>query len=195
MSVLATGLIGGTFDPIHIAHLVMAEQALEQCDLATVVFVPAARPPHKRGVPMAPFEDRLEMVRRAVRGNARLEVSDLESRREEVSYTVDTVRLVKHERPGERLCLIVGADSLAQLSAWKSPAELLSECEFAVAPRPGFPSRDADPELGGRVRFLDMPLLDVSSSDIRERVRLGRSVRYLVPPEVESYIREKNLYT
>ena len=191
---MATGLIGGTFDPIHIAHLVMAEEALEQLRLSTVVFVPAARPPHKRGASLASFDDRIEMVRRALLGNARLSVSDVEGRRPDVSYTIDTVRMFRRERPGERLCLIVGSDSLAQLATWKSPDELLSECEFVVAPRPGFTVEQAEPRFRDRVRLLDMPSLDVSSSDIRERVRLGRSIRYLVPSEVEAYIREKNLY-
>lgn len=192
---MATGLMGGTFDPIHIAHLVMADQAVGQFGLARLIFVPAARPPHKCGDAVAPFEDRLEMVRRAIAGRPHLTVSDIEARRPGPSYTIDTVRAVARELPGEALTFIVGADSLAQLAAWKLPDELLTECRFVVAPRPGFSIDDVSPRFRDRVFTLDMPSLDVSSRDIRDRVRRGVSIRYLVPPEVEAFIREKKLYT
>jgi nicotinate-nucleotide adenylyltransferase len=192
---MATGLMGGTFDPIHIAHLVMADQAVGQLGLARLLFVPAARPPHKQGDGLAPFEDRLEMVRRAIAGHPRLAISDIEARRPGPSYTIDTVRALARELPGEALTFVAGSDSLAQLAAWKLPDELLTECRFVVAPRPGFSISDVSPRFRDRVFTLDMPSLDVSSRDIRERVRRGASIRYLVPPDVEAFIREKNLYT
>lgn len=192
---MATGLMGGTFDPIHIAHLVMADQAVGQFGLARLLFVPAARPPHKRDDALGPFEDRLEMVRRAILGHPRLAVSDIEARRPGPSYTIDTIRALAGELPGETLTFVAGSDSLAQLAAWKLPDELLTECRFVVAPRPGFSIDDVSPRFRDRISTLDMPSLGVSSRDIRERVRRGASIRYLVPPEVEAFIREKKLYT
>lgn len=192
---MATGLMGGTFDPIHIAHLIAADQAVEQFGLARLLFVPAARPPHKLDDALAPFEARLEMVRRAVLGHPRLAVSDIEARRPGPSYTIDTIRAMARELPGEALTFVAGSDSLAQLAAWKLPDELLAECRFVVAPRPGFSMGDVSPRFRDRVFALDMPAFDVSSRDIRERVRRGASIRYLVPPEVEAFIREKKLYT
>jgi nicotinate-nucleotide adenylyltransferase len=192
---VATGLLGGTFDPIHIAHLVMADQAVAQFGLARLVFVPAARPPHKGDGAVARFEDRLEMARRAVAGHPRLTVSDIEARREGPSYTIDTVRALAGAFPGETLYFVAGSDSLAQLGGWRLPDDLLAECRFVVAPRPGFSIESADARFRDRVLLLDAPLLDVSSSDIRGRVRRGASIRYLVPDGVEAFIREKNLYT
>jgi len=190
-----TGLLGGTFDPVHIAHLVMADQAVSQFGLTGLVFVPAARPPHKRDGAVAPFADRLEMVRRAIAGHPRLSVSDVEARREGPSYTIDTVRALADALPGEQLYFVAGSDSLAQLAGWRLPDDLLAECRFVVAPRPGFSVESADARFRDRVLLLDAPLLDVSSHDIRERVRRGASIRYLVPDAVEAFIREKSLYT
>jgi len=187
--------MGGTFDPIHIAHLVMADQAVAQFGLVRLIFVPAPRPPHKGDGAEASFPDRLEMVRRAIAGNPRLAVSDIESRRSGPSYTIDTVRAVAAELPGEELTFVAGSDSLTQLAAWKLPEELLAACRFVVAPRPGFAIERTEPRFADRIAVLDMPALDVSSRDIRRRLRRGASIRYLVPPEVEAFIREKNLYT
>lgn len=192
---MATGLMGGTFDPIHTAHLIMADQAVGQFGLSRLIFMPAARPPHKRDDALARFEDRLEMVRRAILGHPRLAVSDAEARRPGPSYTIDTVRAMALELPGEPLTFVAGSDSLAQLAAWKLPDELLAECRFVVAPRPGFPIDDASPRFRDRIFTLNTPLFDVSSRDIRDRVRRGLSIRYLVPTEVEAFIREKKLYT
>ncbi len=135
---MATGLMGGTFDPIHIAHLIIAEEALDLLGLSRVIFVPSARPPHKSGDDVASVEHRLEMVRLAIDGNPRLALSDLEVRRPEPSYTVETVRQFRRELgEHEKLYFIMGADSLAQFFTWKDPLELISSCEFVVVPRPG----------------------------------------------------------
>lgn len=193
---MATGIVGGTFDPIHVAHLIMAEYALDALGLDRVVFVPAPRPPHKRGAEMAPIADRVEMVRLAIDGNPRLSLSEIELERPGESYTIETVREMKRAFGcEERLYFIMGADSLAQFRTWKDPEDLLRECSFAVVPRPGVSLEAADPSVRERVTVLDMPLLGVASSDIRERVRTGRSIRYLVPPAVESHIRAKKLYS
>lgn len=193
---MAIGLMGGTFDPIHIAHLVIAEEAIEKLGLGEVVFIPAARPPHKADGEVTAFEHRLEMVRLATLDNPRLSLSDIEARRPGKSYTIETIRELRTELGGdEKPYFIVGADSLAQFRTWKSPESLLSECVFVVVPRPGISLEDADPSVREKALLLDAPLIDVSSSDIRKRVRLGRTIRYLVPAGVSTYIAEKNLYS
>ena len=193
---MATGLIGGTFDPIHIAHLIIAEAALEALSLREVVFVPAARPPHKGAAAVTPVEDRLEMVRLAIEGNPRLSLSDIEARRATPSYTIDTIREFRAGLPaGEEIYFIIGADSLVDFFTWKEPEKLLESCGFVVVPRPGVSMGDADPRILEKALILDAPELAIASRDIRERVRAGRTIRYLVPAEVESYIDRKNLYT
>ncbi len=193
---MATGLMGGTFDPIHLAHLVVAEAALEDLALERLVFMPSGGPPHKPGRHVSAIEDRLTMIRLAVADNPRLEVSDLEARRPLPSYTVDTIREFRRSLgEDEELFFIMGADSLTQFLTWKDPLDLLSSCEFAVFPRPGVRTDDADPRILAKARLLDAPMLDISSSDIRGRVRSGRTIRYLVPPEVSAYISEKKLYS
>jgi nicotinate-nucleotide adenylyltransferase len=193
---LATGLMGGTFDPVHIAHLVIAEEALDRLGLDRVVFVPCARPPHKNEEDITPVEHRLEMVRLAILGNPRLVLSDIEARRPAPSYTIDTVRAFRSEfGDEEKLYFIMGADSLTQFFTWKDPLELISECEFVVVPRPGIEFTDGDARIVDRAHLLDAPELELSSSDIRARVRDGRTIRYLVPESVRAYIEEKKLYS
>jgi nicotinate-nucleotide adenylyltransferase len=188
--------MGGTFDPIHVAHLIIAEEALDRLGLDRVIFVPSARPPHKPGSEITPVEHRLEMVRLAVADNPRLSVSDIEARRDDTSYTIETVSALETELGGdEKLYFIMGSDSLAQFFTWKDPLDLLSACEFVVVPRPGAAIEDGDPRIREKATVLDMPMLDVASSDIRSRLRAGRSVRYLVPGPVRAYIEAKNLYS
>jgi nicotinate-nucleotide adenylyltransferase len=188
--------MGGTFDPIHIAHLIIAEAALEALTLREVVFVPAAKPPHKGDVYVTPVEDRLEMVRLAIEGNPRLVVSDIEAKRETPSYTIDTIREFRAGLDAdEEIYFIIGADSLLEFFTWKEPEKLLDSCRFVVVPRPGVSVDDADARIRDKAIVLDAPELDIASRDIRERVRGRRTIRYLVPTEVESYIDRKNLYT
>ena len=193
---MSTGLFGGTFDPIHTAHLIIGEQAVESLALDRLVFVPAARPPHKTDDDITPLKHRLEMVRLAVAGNPRFEVSDVEAAREGRSYTIETIRFFRSRLgEAEKLHFIMGADSLAQFLTWKDPEGLLTECSFVAVPRPGADTDEADPEVRSKVRILGTPSLEISSSDIRARARAGMSIRYLVPAAVEAYISEKNLYT
>lgn len=193
---MAIGLIGGTFDPIHIAHLIIAEAALEALSLREVVFVPAARPPHKDEDGVTPVEHRLEMARLAIEGNPRLAVSDIEARRQSPSYTIDTIRELRAEiDTGEEIYFIMGADSLVEFFTWKDPEGLLAACTFVVVPRPGVSTVDADPRIRENTIVLDAPELSIASRDIRERVRRGRTIRYQVPAAVETYINEKKLYT
>jgi len=193
---LAIGLMGGTFDPIHIAHLIIAETALETLSLREIIFVPAAKPPHKDDDRVTPVEHRLEMVRLAIEGSSRLAVSDIETRRESTSYTIDTIREVRAGlEAGEEIYFIMGADSLVEFFTWKDPDDLLDSCKFVVVPRPGVSMGDADPRILEKAVVLDAPELSIASRDIRERVRHGRTIRYLVPATVESYIDKKKLYT
>jgi nicotinate-nucleotide adenylyltransferase len=193
---VATGLLGGTFDPVHLAHLIVAEAALEDLSLDRVIFMPCAEPPHKPGRQITDVRHRLEMARRATADNPRLEVSELEASRAAPSYTIDTVRELKQALgEGELTHFIMGSDSLEQFFAWKQPLELLAECEFAVVVRPGFDMSGADSRILERAHILRAPQVDISSSDIRRRVRDGRTIRYLVPSGVSDYIVEKKLYS
>ena len=193
---MATGIMGGTFDPIHVAHLMIAEEALREFDLDRVVFMPSAQPPHKQVQEVTPIEHRLEMVRLAVAGEPRMGVSDLEARSPAPSYTIETIRRLRVELgEDETIYFIMGADSLTQFFTWKDPEDLLTSCEFVVVPRPGVAIEGADDRIRNKAHILDSPMLDISSSDIRERVRRGESIDHLVPPEVSAYISEKKLYS
>ena len=191
------GVLGGSFDPPHVAHLAIASEAFHALGLARVLFVPAAAPPHKGDGLRTPPGVRLTMTSLAVDDDLRFTVSGIEIERGLV-YTADTMRALGARHAGHELVFILGSDSLLQLADWHNPDELLSLCTLAVAPRPGDPPEAvaAAAERWGktRVSLLDAPLMDVSSSGIRERVATDRPVRYLVPPRVEQYIVESGLY-
>ncbi|MFH0779166.1 MAG: nicotinate-nucleotide adenylyltransferase [Candidatus Eisenbacteria bacterium] len=190
------GLFGGTFDPIHVGHLITAEQAREQADLSKVLFVPSGAPPHKERCGISNARARLEMTKLAVAGNERFEVSEFEVRRDCTSFTVETVRHFKRTLGGgPELFLIVGADSILEISTWKEPEALVSECTLVVVSRPGFDLGELDARLRHRVIAVGGIQVDVSSTQIRERVSTGRSIRYMVPAAVAAYIAEHGLYS
>ncbi|MDW2886295.1 nicotinate-nucleotide adenylyltransferase [Exiguobacterium artemiae] len=184
------GLMGGTFDPPHIGHLLIAEQAKEQLQLDAVWFLPAKLPPHKQST-VTSAAKRLQLVREAVRDNTEFSVSEIEFERETKSYTFDTIQELKRRYPEHAFFFLIGADSLVSLGTWHRSEELYKEIEFGAVARPG--SRYLIPE-GARVTAVDMPLLEVSSTDIRQRVARGRSIRYLVPEPVRQLIEEWKLY-
>lgn len=199
------GLMGGTFDPIHYGHLVTAEEARYQFDLEKVIFIPSARPPHKMERRRSPIEDRYKMVELAIVENANLSISTLETEREGLSYTIDTLREVHRVYGGEvELFFITGADAILEILTWKDPGEILAESQLIAATRPGYPLerlKQALPEFNshgefamGKVHAMEIPALSISSTDIRERVREGRPFRYLVPELVWAYISDKGLY-
>ena len=188
------GLFGGSFDPPHIGHLVIAEMARRSMDLDIVYFVPAYIPPHKKGSHPTTAGDRLAMTRLSVQGNAKLKVSDLELRRKGVSYTVDTVRAFRKRFPAAELFLIIGSDSLRQFHSWKSPGEILSEVSLIVYRRPRSVRTNARFH-SAKVSFIKGPLMEISSSDIRKRMQKGKSIRYLVRDNVLSFIKKKKLYS
>lgn len=193
------GLMGGTFDPIHIGHLILAEQAKECFALEKVLFVTAANPPHKCCEQISEASHRLEMTRLAIAGNVFFELSTVEMDREGPSYTIDTIRHLRGIYGIEaEIFLLLGADEGRDLTGWHQPLQISEMAEVVIANRPGMAISavvDSLPvELGRRVTPLDMPGVDISSTDLRERVRAGRSIRYLVPELVEDYIWAKGLY-
>ena len=193
------GILGGTFDPPHIAHLVIADQARSQLSLSCVSLVPAGQPPHKLDRPITPIEHRLAMTQLAIAGDPGLALSRVDVDRPGPHYTADTLALLRATHPDDELYLLIGSDSLRDLTAWREPARIVAQARLAVMRRP-----DADldisrlesalPGISGRVEWLDAPWLDISSSDIQRRVRAGLSIRHLVPAAVERYIVEYGLY-
>lgn len=190
------GVFGGTFDPPHLGHLVLAEWAWARLELDRVLLVPASAPPHKLGRRLSEPAHRLAMTRLAVRGNPALAVSDLETRRAGPSFTVDTLLALRRRHPGARLFLLMGEDSLADFPTWRDPAGIarLATLVVAARPRAGTAARAARPPRGARVVRLDNPLVDVSSSALRARARARRPLRYLVPDTVAAYIERHRLY-
>lgn len=196
----ATGVFGGTFDPIHLAHLAVAEAARDACGLRRVLFVPAAQPPHKPDRPITPADDRLAMVEAAVADNPGFEVSRIEIDRDGPSYTVDTLAALRESDPEGRLALILSAESYAELGTWHQPARILELADLIVAPRDGHAPGDRGivrgqlPDSAAAIHFLGGPHIRLSASEIRERAAEGRSIRYLVPDAVAVYIGDHGLY-
>lgn len=197
----AVGLLGGTFNPPHLGHLVCAQEALVQLGLDRVVLVPVNVPPHKTVTGDPGPGVRLELCRLATAGDERLDVSDAEIRRPGPSYTVDTLRGIHAADPGDDLTFIVGGDVAQGLPEWREPAEVLRLARLGVAEREGSRRGDIAQRVGQvpggaeRVVFFDMPRMDISSSLVRRRVAEGLPVRYLVPDAVAGYLREHGTYT
>ena len=191
------GLYGGTFDPVHLGHLRAAETAREAMALDLVAFLPAAVPPHRGVAPLSPALDRLEMARLATAPHPRFEAWDAELRRPGPSYTVETVSALLCERPDDTFVLVVGADTWPEIVTWRDPEKLLSLVEVAVVDRPGYPAEEPlvrFPAARG-ARRAEGPALSISATEVRERARAGRSLRYLVPDPVAEYIVTRRLYT
>lgn len=197
------GILGGTFNPIHTGHLILAQDALEQFELNRVLFVPCAKPPHKKAAGLLPAEHRLRMIEVALEGDLRFEISPVELQRGGTSYTIDTLRELARLWPRARFYLILGGDSLLELHLWKDVYALLALCEVVTLVRPGHDERPITAEtISLRAPWPDRLLknvwtghrVEISSSDIRRRVAEGMSIRYLVHPAVEMYIAEHGLY-
>lgn len=213
------GILGGTFNPVHLGHLAAAEEVRDRLKLEKVLFIPAFIPPHKDDEVMPSAVQRQEMVRLAVKGNAHFSVSDIEIRRGGRSYTIDTIEALRQAHTGAELYFITGLDSFLEIGTWKEWEHLLTLCSFVVLSREGHRFQDIaglgfpdvpQQELmkldageknelivsSGAVRvYLErIPFLDISSTDIRQRVRSGRSIKYHLPESVEHYIIENKLY-
>ncbi len=197
---LRVGVLGGTFDPVHLGHLILAEEARDQLNLSVVYFVPAADPPHKQGRHLAPAADRLNMVELAIAGNPAFRASRVDVDRPGPHYTVDMVRIFQQQLPeGSELFFLMGYDSLADLPTWYRPAELVAACHLVALTRHDVPLdwpalEKALPGISRRVTLLDMPELEIASHEIQARIRAGRTIRYLVPEPVCAYLAERQLY-
>ncbi|MDR3279759.1 MAG: nicotinate-nucleotide adenylyltransferase [Synergistaceae bacterium] len=192
------GVMGGTFDPIHNGHLFAADQASRALSLDRVIFVPSRIPPHKSYPLMASAADRYGMTELAIRNNPRFEISRIEMERTGPSYTAETLERFKAECAGALLFLITGIDAALDIPNWYEPQKILSLCKVAVVARPGY-IRDKISELDDIVRdsliILDTDMIDISATDIRNRVSSGGSVRYMTPDSVCDYIAKNNLYS
>lgn len=184
------GILGGTFNPVHIGHLILAEEIREKLRLDRIVFVPTFIPPHKQSNNIAPAADRFSMIRAAIRSNAYFDVSDMEIRRRGASYTIDTLREFKKRYPRDDMYFITGSDLLNYLDKWKDLKNVIALVKFVVATRPGYPLED----IPSYIKTVAIRAVDVSAYEIRQCVKKGRSFRYLVPDPVFAYITKKRLY-
>lgn len=189
---MRVGVLGGTFDPVHLAHLVIAEQCREQARLDQVLFVLAPRPPHKLDRPLTPYHHRQEMLELAIAGYPAFQVSTVEKDRPGPSYTVETLRELKTAQPDVDFHLILGSDSVADLPTWHQPEAIAQLASLIIVSRPG--SEASTPPAYFRWQAVTMPLLEISSTDLRTRLAQKRSIRYLTPRAVECYIQTHHLY-
>lgn len=196
------GLFGGTFDPVHLGHLILAERAREDAALDRVWFLPSFRPPHKTDRPLTRFDHRAEMLTLATTGQPLFRVEPIEHDLPPPSYTAETLAVLRAKHPDDEFDLIVGGDVPPDLPKWYQPHRVLEQAGLVVVPRPGTPAWTAGqlaaalglPGSAVRMRVIDSPLIDIASRDIRRRVAGGKTIRFLVPRSIEEYIREKRLY-
>ncbi len=195
------GVLGGTFDPIHSGHLILAEEVRARLNLAEILFVPAGQPWMKVDGPISPAEHRVEMVRLAIADKPCFKLSTMEIERAGSTYTIDTIAKLKAQLGSEdELFFILGWDNLAELPRWRQSSRLITMCRLVAVPRPGYPLPDLKtlgagiPGLSQRVTLMDRPEIDISASAIRDRVARGLSIHRLVPEPVERYIKEHKLY-
>jgi nicotinate-nucleotide adenylyltransferase len=197
------GVYGGSFDPVHLGHLVLAEQCREQAMLDRVLFVPAARPPHKQSQSLTSFDRRVEMLALAIAGQPAFQIDELEKERPGPSYTVETLTALRQKYPGDELCLIVGTDTLHDLPQWYQPRRILELATLLAVERADWPvlsqrqlrdSLQLPDTFPLRYEAVQAPLITIASRDMRRRVGEGRSVRYQIPRAVEAYIADKGLY-
>lgn len=184
------GVFGGAFDPPHLGHLIIGERVREECELEEVVFIPFNIPPHNKEI-NTPAKERLEMVRLAIKGNKYFTVSEIELKRKNKSYTIDTIKELKHLPPLKELYLIAGMDEAVEILSWKRVEELVRMVKFVIVKRPKV--EKVLPHILKGSKIIDLEI-GISSSEIRERVRKGKSIKYLVPEEVRKYIKRKKLY-
>lgn len=200
MSIKRFGIMGGTFDPIHFGHLVIANEVLDKYNLEKIIFIPAGNPPHKSGPKASPF-DRYLMANLATLTNEKFIVSDIEIKKEEKSYTINTVRELIKIYEDTEFYFITGADAVITLPDWHEADNLLRLCKIIAVSRPGFNTLEINNMLqsikdqhDGQIELLQVPMLQISSTDIRNRIMNKRSAKYLLPEAVENYIIKNNLY-
>jgi len=184
------GILGGSFNPVHIGHLILADEAKEKLGLEKIIFVPVALAPHKDNSDIAPAEDRLRMLKLAIRGNRGFKVSDIETRRPGRSYTIDTLKELKKKYRRDELYFIIGSDLLNYLADWKDIREVIKMVKFVAATRPGYPLKN----LPDYIQTLPIRAVDISAFEVRQCIRQGKSFRYLVPDVVFNYINKRKIY-
>lgn len=193
------GVYGGTFDPVHVGHLLLAEQCREQLRLDQVWFLPAAHPPHKPGAVISPPKDRLAMLELAVAGHPEFVVSDFEIQRGGISFTVETLDALHSDFPDNEWFLLVGGDSLSDFPTWREPQRILELATLVAVNRGRRPVDPREalrllPAAAENVQVVEMPAVDLASTDLRQRVSNGKSIRYMTPRAVECYVLEHELY-
>lgn len=184
------GILGGTFNPIHIGHLILAEEVREKLGLDRIIFVPTFLPPHKNSSRIAPAFDRYNMIKIAIKNNRHFLVSDIEIKRKNTSYTIDTLREFKKRYPKDELYFITGSDLLNYLDEWKDLSQIIKMVRFVVATRPGYPLE----KIPAYISTVSIRAVDVSGFEVREASKHNKSFRYLVPEAVYTYILRKRLY-
>ena len=193
---MKTCIFGGTFDPPHIGHLLIAQTVFESENFERLIFVPANISPAKKNGDSSPPKERSKMLEMSLTNNPNFEISDLEIKREGISYTIDTIKEVadKLKLDKKDLFFLMGSDTLKSFHNWKNPEKIIKICNIIVAIRPGFTPSDIPQWVLDNVRFANIPRFEVSSTNIRRRWREGKTIRYMVPKEVWEYINEKELY-
>lgn len=187
---MKVGILGGTFNPIHIGHLILAEESREKLGLDKIIFVPTYLPPHKDNSDIAEARTRLKMASLAIKGNRDFAVSDIEIKRDGRSYTIDTIRELKKEYPDDELFFIIGSDLLNYLEEWKDLSEIVKMVKFVAVTRPGFPLE----KIPSYIRTVAINAVDISGFEIRRRIKENKSLKYLVPEAVRAYIIKNKLY-
>ncbi|MFQ5867473.1 MAG: nicotinate-nucleotide adenylyltransferase [bacterium] len=193
------GILGGTFNPVHYGHLVLASEVKDRLKLDKVIFVPAGKAPHKK-VKGATPDERYEMACLAIKGNSSFEVSPIEIEKSKIvdgpTFTLETIReFIKIYGKRGKIYFIVGLDEMLKISTWKEPRKLIGLCKFVVVTRPGYELGKLDKKIASKVIMLQVPGLEISASDIRNRIKAGKPIIYLLPQCVEKYIRRKKLYS
>jgi nicotinate-nucleotide adenylyltransferase len=188
------GIFCGSFNPPHLGHLIVSESVRDQLSLEKTLLIPSANPPNKQIGSLLPVSDRLAMTRLAAAGNPALEVSDMESARGGMSYTVDTVEKLSVLYAGWKLHLIIGADNLLEFDTWRSPDRILAHATLVAMTRPGYEVDAKKSRFHREAVWVKVPQIGISGTEIRRRIRMGRSIRYMVPLAVEEYIMHRGLY-
>lgn len=195
------GIFGGTFNPIHQGHLIGNEYIRQELGLDKIIFMPASQPPHKEGQPIVDGQKRLFMLDLALEGNPYFDISTIELDREGRSYTIDSIRQLKKQYPNDQLYLIIGADSFLNIETWRKPDQIMAEVQLIILDRPSQRKQEIAEKIenfqrdyGNKIISIPTPLIEISSSMIRERIRVGKSIKYLLPKRVEEYIKAEKLY-
>ena len=193
---MKTCLFGGTFDPPHLGHLILAQTIFEAEKFDKIVFIPANKPPHKKENGYSPVNDRKKMVKIAIQENPNFVMSELEISRGGTSYSLDTIIEYKKEAKIESkdLYFLIGSDTLKTFHSWNKPNQILKECQLIVAIRPGFRPSDINTDILSKIQFANVPRIEISSSQIRERWKEGKTIRYMVTQQVWEYINDNKLY-